>query len=680
MPSKYQKTILEIQASDELKKRIKRSLEQEKLKHSKKGVFIKFKRALIATSATLATLVCGGAVYAALGGTINGVSVAEWLGIKFSPNYSKYEEKVKNQYIENEYGKIELQSTVCDDGFTILKFNIKIKDIQKIRENIFKGDWSETEIDKENLQYKLHFNDVLPEESDEVKNYSAISENNNNLIINGKKYYINGSVQSTEEIIQNYEYNFYQMWFLTEEELKSLETFTITLNNIALQVNGTYYKFKDSFNIELSKSKAKENTKEIHTKNDYITYHNMQKALSEVKVTPLQNIVKLSTTRTNADYNCLCHLLDENYVGNLEYRVTDQDGKELRSYNVETSREIIYSDGRKEKIKLGDIYNYDENLKNAIIKSTEYIAIEEVENIKELNIEVMEFNSYYGTIKNIGKYTINLVEEKTKAENKNEIIEQKAIKTQENSTFTSDIQTSTSSNIEWEEYPSNFNKQFSKVFEDNEINAINKKAIKTLYSIVKNNLYNDLDVYSMGMIVTAGDDWNITIQETNYNQYDYNSEDTSIRKYTNAIKFKVAKISPTYLAISENNDLKDITRQTKKQYELLQAQNYHKDTEYYFSLDKMVIMNGNNLSKETYKNNSRAKKIKITVNNDKEYILDLKDTNKAQVFDLNYKQQTIAKPIDIKVEILETYSGEKTNDIFISDIHFNVTTNISMGI
>ena len=680
MPSKYQKTILEIQASDELKKRIKRSLEQEKLKHSKKGVFIKFKRALIATSATLATLVCGGAVYAALGGTINGVSVAEWLGIKFSPNYSKYEEKVQNQYIENEYGKIELQSTVCDDGFTILKFNIKIKDIQKIRENIFKGDWSETEIDKENLQYKLHFNDVLPEESDEVKNYSAISENNNNLIINGKKYYINGSVQSTEEIIQNYEYNFYQMWFLTEEELKSLETFTITLNNIALQVNGTYYKFKDSFNIELSKSKAKENTKEIHTKNDYITYRNMQKALSEVKVTPLQNIVKLSTTRINVDYNCLCHLLDENYVGNLEYRVTDQDGKELRSYNVETSREIIYSDGRKEKIKLGDIYNYDENLKNAIIKSTEYIAIEEVENIKELNIEVMEFNSYYSTIKNIGKYTINLIEEKTKSENKNEIIEQKAIKTQENSTSTSDIQTFTSSNIEWEEYPSNFEKQFSKVFEDNEINAINKKAIKTLYSIVKNKLYNDLDIYSMGMIVTAGDYWNITSQETNYNQYDYNSEDTSIKQYRDAIKFKVTKISPTYLAISEKNYLKDITRQTKEQYELLQAQNYHKDTEYYFSLDKMVIMNGNNLSKETYKNNSRAKKIKITVNNDKEYILDLKDTNKAQVFDLNYKQQSIEKPIDIKVEILETYSGEKTNDIFISDIHFNVTTNISMGI
>ena len=176
-----------------------------------------------------------------------------------------------------------------------------------------------------------------------------------------------------------------------------------------------------------------------------------------------------------------------------------------------------------------------------------------MENIKELNIEVMEFNSYYGTIKNIGKYTINLVEEKTKAENKNEIIEQKAIKTQENSTFTSDIQTSTSSNIEWEEYPSNFNKQFSKVFEDNEINAINKKAIKTLYSIVKNKLYNDLDIYSMGMIVTAGDYWNITSQETNYNQYDYNSEDTSIKQYRDAIKFKVTKISPTYLAISEKN-------------------------------------------------------------------------------------------------------------------------------
>lgn len=168
--------------------------------------------------------------------------------------------------------------------------------------------------------------------------------------------------------------------------------------------------------------------------------------------------------------------------------------------------------------------------------------------------------------------------------------------------------------------------------------------------------------------------------ETNYNQYNYSSENTTIEKYTDTIKFKLAKIGPTYLESAKENYLKDLTQKTKEQYEYLKSQNYNKDNGYYFGLDRIIIMNGNNSSKEIYKNNARAKKIKLTINDDKEYVIDLKDTNKAQFFNINYKQKTIATPIDVKVEVLEAYKGEKTQDLYISDIQFVVTTNISMGI
>ena len=93
----------------------------------------------------------------------------------------------------------------------------------------------------------------------------------------------------------------------------------------------------------------------------------------------------------------------------------------------------------------------------------------------------------------------------------------------------------------------------------------------------------------------------------------------------------------------------------------------------------MFIMNGNNESEEDYKNNSRAKKIKVTINKEKEYTFELKDTNKVQVFNIGYKQNNIEKPVNIEVEVLDKYKGEKTEDIYISDIQFGIESNIPQG-
>lgn len=691
MSNKYQNAISNIKASDELKEKLKISMEKEYVK--KVGSGMKIKKGLIAISTLLATLVCGG-VYAGLGGTINGVPVVEWIGIKFSSNYADYEVS-QNQIIENEIGKIELESSVCDDGFAILKFNLKIKDIEKIEEKIFHSEWSEEIKDKENLKYGLLFNNQVFDDGDEVRNYSKISYENSYLIIDDQEYFINGALQAVEENVKNEEYTIYQMWFLTEDELKDKNDFTIKLNNVVLNVSGEFFKFDNNFEIDLSKSKAKENTKNILTKNETIAYKKMKKTIDEIKITPLQNIIKMSSKIENVNYEQLSSLANKDYAGDIKYVVKNQDGKELKFYNVETKREIIFEDGRVQEIDFSDIFNYDEELENVTVISTDYLAIEKNENITEINIQIFDNNSYYDTANFMGEFAIDLNNENVKV---NEQLEEKNNDEESDEKSNIEIIMKKSKDVEWEEYPEDIEKNVKDSLNDfygtNDLSDEEKinylgKGFKTVYSIVENKLYNEDEESIFGDSILnnilysytdfQGDYFNKTETETNYNQYNYLSEDNKIQKYENIIKFKTAVFNDSrYDEYSDNSFLKSIDKKTKKQYEMLKAEDNGDGK--YFELEKMVVMNGNNTSEEDYKNNSRAKKIKVTVNETEEYIFDLKDTNKAQIFELNYKQNTIAKLINISIEVLEVYGGEDSQDIYISDIQFGVTSNISMGI
>ena len=90
-------------------------------------------------------------------------------------------------------------------------------------------------------------------------------------------------------------------------------------------------------------------------------------------------------------------------------------------------------------------------------------------------------------------------------------------------------------------------------------------------------------------------------------------------------------------------------------------------------------MNGNNESEDTYMSFDRAKKIKVTANDEEEYIIELNDTNEVQIFDINYKQNSIQTPVNLKIEVLDTYEGEKDSDVYISDVQFAIESNIPQG-
>lgn len=153
-------------------------------------------------------------VYAALGGTIGGKPILDWFGIDFSEKYSEYVLPINNESIETNGAKLTLTNTVCDEGFTTFEFNLSLnEEAKKILGNT---------LDEENLV--ISFNDR-----------TGISSHNNKIEINGEVYDIKSSRRHQQVIkISDYEYKIYQMYFLTEDELKEKINFMVTLDNISI--------------------------------------------------------------------------------------------------------------------------------------------------------------------------------------------------------------------------------------------------------------------------------------------------------------------------------------------------------------------------------------------------------------------------------------------------------------
>lgn len=86
----------------------------------------------------------------------------------------------------------------------------------------------------------------------------------------------------------------------------------------------------------------------------------------------------------------------------------------------------------------------------------------------------------------------------------------------------------------------------------------------------------------------------------------------------------------------------------------------------------IIIYNGYIKTKELWENNSRAKKIKLKINNKAIAILDLEDTTASQRFEIEPIQSEI-KGVDLilTLEILESYEGKKYKDLVISEVNFD---------
>lgn len=102
-------------------------------------------------------------------------------------------------------------------------------------------------------------------------------------------------------------------------------------------------------------------------------------------------------------------------------------------------------------------------------------------------------------------------------------------------------------------------------------------------------------------------------------------------------------------------------------------------SDYYQNLTQINIINGYAQNETLWKNNNRVKKMKLVIDNKEEYILELEDSDKFQVFELDYKNSNVGKPIVATFEILEVYKGDKYDDTVLTTLELVVSDNIRWG-
>lgn len=173
-----------------------------------------------------------------------------------------------------------------------------------------------------------------------------------------------------------------------------------------------------------------------------------------------------------------------------------------------------------------------------------------------------------------------------------------------------------------------------------------------------------------GLDGVAGDIATIPLVECNYRRYE--NKDVKIEQYDYPIHFKLG-IAHKNANFSRHQPIEDVLKNqigvvTNTGEKIKKTDN--------FTLYGMLIINGNDESEELWNQSARAKTINIILDDDKEYKYVLEDTVRAQFLDINYTNESISKPIDAKIEVLDTY-GDENSKIYISDILFGVGQSFS---
>lgn len=265
-----------------------RAIKKALYKNKNYGIKHYIKKVIIIIASILSTLVGTFSVYAATGGKIGGMPAFDWIGLKFSEQYVEYKQPVENQILAFENTSVELVSTLCNEGLTILEFDVKLseEDYKKLKidesvitdeflqqmeemkkktkdeiigelqqdvieEEIQKGNYQITPTDEQiNKKYEERIKNIdksieerkntlftiaLTLNNDQKGgkyNYDKFNPNTDwyaNLYIDDTPYYVT-SMQKLEKI-NKYEYKVYNFYLISDDILKNKNDFKITLKN-----------------------------------------------------------------------------------------------------------------------------------------------------------------------------------------------------------------------------------------------------------------------------------------------------------------------------------------------------------------------------------------------------------------------------------------------------------------
>lgn len=399
-----------------IKEKIAISVIKEELNQNNKLKRYPIMKKTISIVASLILIIIGTmGVYAACGGTINGKPIIEWLGIKFSDKYEEYKVDVQNQEISNNETSISLVGTVCDEGFTILEFDVRLSDDDKeklkIGEPVLTEEYMNIAPEEISLTAEekaliieeygeqlidsiyISFNNELI--TDESGTYLD-SHNNYTIIIDGKEYWIRPRAAQTATKISDNKYKVYQLYFLTDKELGNKKEFNITLNDVVLEAENTQYGSEEvlipiegEFNVSVSKEQTLKDTNIFSPEIKDIKHGDLTGKIDKVIDTPLQTIIKISYNYKDVSLNKLSQSWNKDFIDILEYNAYDENGESLGILSYETERKITYANGKEEEWAVGDIGTFI-NFTNAKMDITEYLIIEKKQNNSKIKVEIKE--------------------------------------------------------------------------------------------------------------------------------------------------------------------------------------------------------------------------------------------------------------------------------------------------
>ena len=353
------------------------------------------KRIITAFISTIVALLGSVTVYAAFGGTIGGRPVFEWAAnIRFSDQYEEYKVEIEGEHITHNKTTMELISTLCDDSYVLLEFDVKLseedKHLMKLGENYI------TEKDFENLEQmedekmKQRLFKHYTEYKNDINTFYAEFQD---VFINDKEVWLK-KLQTVSKISEN-EYKLYHIFFIADQNWNGKKELKLTLKNCfintdTIRLKGEYgnYKFHydtegsgenfymdGEINVDVSKEKALENTKIIVPERTVESnYKNLTKTVEKIEITPMQIIIKVSTKIENVNANNFTNLLN---MGNNVY---DENGEEITSFNCTLVNKFMHNG---KEISEGDLYDIKGN---STMHISEIIIIEKDESITEFNI------------------------------------------------------------------------------------------------------------------------------------------------------------------------------------------------------------------------------------------------------------------------------------------------------
>lgn len=198
--------------------------------------------------------------------------------------------------------------------------------------------------------------------------------------------------------IADNEYKVYHVILLTDDDLKGKTNYNITLKNNIIantaqlkngeneksegfslantQNNARIIDIEGEFSVDVSKEKILADTNIIKLTDKKASYKNVTQEIEEISINPIQTIIRAKTTITGVASNKRYYYDDE--VQDplwVEFNITDENGKELKSESFETKKILTKEDGTVEEWYPGDIDGMS-RYSNGTFELTEYIIVE----------------------------------------------------------------------------------------------------------------------------------------------------------------------------------------------------------------------------------------------------------------------------------------------------------------